>query len=388
MRKAGIDCWIVMSREFNEDPVMPYLMDVTAEGGHRNAFMFFDDGSGQLQRVIIGTHLPSKSKIWTKTESYQTEPGINGPSLKPALRKQIEAWKPRKIGVNQSRTNPFCDGLTVEMKKFLVEAIGPEYEKKLVSAEDLIVDFLDTRLSEELQYFKEACEITMMINEEVLSNKTIIPGKTTLGEVRWSFYDRLAALDLETWFEPGVDVKRPTGEESSEETVIRPGDLVHTDFGLVYLGLSTDFQKTAYVLKPGETEAPKGYQKALEKALKVQDAVIQTAQVGLIAYRVWAEAETLFKSWGIQGSIYSHSIGVGGHGIGAWLNAHWPDRYSERTAYPLRLHSVIAIESSGTSEIPEWGNKKFSMGTEEDAVLTEKGYRYVIPRQEKLYLIR
>ena len=388
MRQAGIDCWVIMSREFNEDFVMSYIMDSKAEGGHRNAFMFFDDGSPRLRRVAIGTHLPSKSRVFDKIESYQNEPGVKGPSLIPGLRKIIQTWNPKKIGVNESRTIPFCDGLTVQMKKYLVDAIGPEYEKRLVSAEGMIVDFLDTRLPEELAYFKEACDITLMINEETLSNTAITPGKTTISDVRDYLYKRLNELALETWFEPGVSVKRPADEESSDGTVIQPGDLVHTDFGITYLGLSTDFQKTAYVLKPGETKAPQGYQRALENSLRVQDAIIQAARPGKIGFKVKDEAEALFKSWGVQGSIYSHSIGAGGHGIGAWIDPDWPDRYSVRTAFPLRLTSLMAIESSATTKVPEWEDKPYSLGTEEDAVMTDKGYQYVIPRQEKLYLIK
>ena len=36
-------------------------------------------------------------------------------------------------------------------------------------------------------------------------------------------------------------------------TVIQSGDLVHTDIGVIYAGLYTDYQKNAYVLKPGES---------------------------------------------------------------------------------------------------------------------------------------
>ena len=388
MRRAGIDCWVIMSREFNEDFVLQYIMDSKSESGHRNAFMFYDDGSPRLQRVVIGTHLPSKSRVFDRIESYQDEPGIKGPSLIPGLRKTIQAWNPKKIGINESRTIPFCDGLTVQMKKYLVDAIGPEYEKRLVSAEGMIVEFLDTRLPEELTYFKEACDITLMINEEALSNKATTPGKTTIADVREYIYNRLSELALETWFEPGISIIRPAGSESSGGTIIQPGDLIHTDFGIIYIGLSTDFQKTAYVLKPGEIGAPGSYQMALENSLRVQDAIFQSSKPGKIGFKVKDEADGLLKSWGIKGSIYSHSIGAGGHGIGAWIDPDWPDRYSVRTAFPLRLNSLMAIESSATTNIPEWDNRSYTLGTEEDAVMTDKGYQYIIPRQEKLYLIK
>ena len=161
MRKAGIDCWITMSREANIDPVFDYIMDGEAEGGHRNAYIFFDNGSDRLARIMIGTHLPrGKSRIWDRILPYPRTYGEKGPSLQPVLTDVINELKPKKIGINESATIPICDGLSVQMKKHLIDAIGPLYASRLVSAEQLIVDFLDTRLPEEMPIFVEAAKIT------------------------------------------------------------------------------------------------------------------------------------------------------------------------------------------------------------------------------------
>ncbi|MFO7866336.1 MAG: M24 family metallopeptidase [Candidatus Aminicenantes bacterium] len=390
MRKAGIDCWVIMSREFNKDFVLDYIEDTKAmTGGHRNAYIFFDDGSDKLQRIAVGTHLflARESRIWDRTVSYHGGEGDKGPSLKPALREIIEELNPQKIGINTSRTIPMCDGLTVAMKKFLVESIGPEYEKRLVSAEGLIVDFLDTRLSSEMEHFKKAAEITRIIHEEVFSHKAIIPGKTKIGEARWYVYDRLAELNLETWFHPIVRVMRKGDVEQSDDLVIKPGDIVHTDIGIIYAGLYTDYQKNAYVLRPGESEPPEGIQKAFQNSLKVQDAILEVSREGKIGYKLKQEAEDLCRKWGIEGRVYSHSTGIPGHGIGAMINPHWPDRYGVRTTYPLRLGAYYAVESSAATEIPEWNGQKITIGTEENAFMTEEGFEFFYPRQEKLYLI-
>ena len=103
---------------------------------------------------------------------------------------------------------------------------------------------------------------------------------------------------------------------------------------------------------------------------------------------VKSDAEALARSWGIQASVYSHSTGLGGHGIGAWMNPNWPDRYGARTTFPLRLGAYYSVESAATTEVPEWDGQKVSMGTEENAHLTSEGFQYLYPRQEKLYLIR
>ncbi|MEE9502600.1 MAG: M24 family metallopeptidase [Candidatus Aminicenantaceae bacterium] len=392
MRKADIDCWIILSREFNKDFVLQYIEDnlENTPGGHRNAYIFFDDGSDRLQKILIGTHLPRSSKLWDKMISYHTGEGENGPSLKPYFQKTIKELDPKKIGVNQSRTIPMCDGLTVEMKKFLVESIGPKYTERLVSAESMIVDFLDTRLPEELPYFKEAAELSKMIHQEVLSRKVIEPGKTTLGDIRWYIYDRLTQLQIDTWYFHGLRVIREGSEGRLEEdsVIVQPGDIVNNDIGIVYMNLHTDYKGVGYVLKTGETGPPAGLQKALQNSLRVQDAILAVSKPGKIGYKLDVEAENLCKEWGIEGSVYCHSTGLAGHGIGASILNDWPDRYGVRATYPLRLGAYYAIESHAVSSVPEWGDQNIAITTEEDAYLVENGFKYLVPRQEKIILIK
>jgi Xaa-Pro dipeptidase len=392
MRKAGIDCWLILSREFNKDFVLQYIEDnlENTPGGHRNAYIFFDDGTDRLQKILIGTHLPRSSEIWDKMISYHSGEGEDGPSLKPYLQSTIRELDPKKIGVNQSRTIPMCDGLTVEMKKFLVESIGAKYAKRLISAESMIVDFLDTRLPEELQYFEEAAELSKMIHEEVLSRDVITPGKTTLGDIRWYIYDRLTQLQIGTWYFHGLRVIREGSEGRLEEdsVVIQHGDIVNNDIGIVYMNLHTDYKGVGYVPKPGETEPPLGLQKAHQNSLRVQDAILAVSKPGKIGYKLDMEAENLCKEWGIEGSVYCHSTGIAGHGIGASILNNWPDRYGIRAAYPLRLGAYYAIESHAVSSVPEWGGQTVSITTEEDAYLAEYGFKFVVPRQEKIILIK
>lgn len=335
MRRAGIDCWIVMSRESNEDFVLTYLLDEPAPtGGHRNAYIFFDDGSDRLKRVVIGTYLFRTSRVFDRIIEYRTGPEPFGPSLAPELRKVVEEFKPKRIGVNQSRTIPMCDGLTVEMRRFLEEAIGPVYAGRIVPAEALIVDFLETRLPEERAFFDEAAAITRMLHEEVLSDRVIVPGKTTLLDLSWHMNNRLAELRLPTWFTPIASIKRPDGQTYAADAVVQPGDVVCTDIGIVYAGLATDYQKTAYVLRPGEKEPPQGLQQAFANAVKVQEAVVEVAKPGAIGYQVKEAAEALARSRGLQPSVYSHSVAVGGHDIGAFISADWPDRWGSGPPSP------------------------------------------------------
>jgi len=388
MRKAGIDCWITMSRENHIDPVFSYIMDVETEGGHRNAYIFFDDGSDRLKRILIGTHLPRKSKIWDRILPYKNTNDERGPSLQPVLKQVIDELKPKKIGINESATIPICDGLTVQMKKHLVDAIGPQYASRLVPAEQLIVDFLDTRLPEEMSYFVEAANLTERLAAEVLSNEVIKPGTTAIGDLIWYARNRLMELKLQTYWSLGISVHRRGSRDLDESTIIQPGDIVHTDLGIIYCGLYTDYQRSGYVLKPGETEPPGGYQKALANVVKVHEVLARVATVGKPGYVIKQEVEGLCAKAGITASIGCHSIDAGVHGIGAWFNANWPDRYSVRATFPARLGAYYAIEFSVTTGIPEWGGEKLSMGGEDDAYVTENGLKFFLPLQEKYFLIK
>jgi Xaa-Pro aminopeptidase len=388
MRAAEIDCWIIMSREFNKDFVLEYIEDnlENTPGGHRNAYIFFDDGSDNLRKILLGTHLPRGSHLWDEMTSYHSGAGDQGPSLAPILRETIEELDPRRIGINESRTIPMADGLTVELKNFLVAAIGPRYARRLVSAEPLIVEFLDSRLPDEMAYFREAAELSKRVHWGVLD--MITPGETTLGDMRWWIYETLAELDIDTWYFHGLRIHRQGSERlNADSTVVLPGDVINNDIGVVYMGFHTDYKGTGYVLKPGETEAPPGLQQAFGNALRVQDAVFEVARGGIPGHEVKTLSEEVCEEWGIDASVYSHSVGVGGHGIGSWINPAWPDRYGARTLLPLRVGAVYALESHALTPVPEWENQVISINTEEDAVLTESGFQYVVPRQEELHLI-
>jgi Xaa-Pro dipeptidase len=388
MRAADIDCWIIMSREFNKDFVLEYIEDnmENTPGGHRNAYIFFDDGSDNLRKILLGTHLPRGSLLWDEMTSYHSGDGDQGPSLAPILLETIQALDPQRIGINESRTIPMADGLTVELKKFLVDAIGPRYARRLVSAEPLVVDFLDTRLPEEMEYFREAAELSKRIHWGVLD--MIIPGETTLGDMRWWIYETLAELDIDTWYFHGLRIHREGSERlDADSDVVLPGDVINNDIGVVYMGFHTDYKGTGYVLQPGETEAPAGVRQAFSNALRVQDAVFEVARAGIPGHEVKTRSQALCEEWGIDASVYSHSTGVGGHGIGAWINPTWPDRYGVRSTFPLREGAVYALESHALTAVPEWGDQVLSINTEEDVVLTASGFSYVVPRQEEIRLI-
>jgi methionine aminopeptidase len=95
-----------------------------------------------------------------------------------------------------------------------------------------------------------------------------------------------------SWFHPSITIHRQ-GSTPPTSNVIQRGDVLHTDFGLVYLGFSTDTQHNAYVLKQGESDAPQGLKDGLKAGNRLQDLTMQYAKVGRTGNQALALAQKL-----------------------------------------------------------------------------------------------
>ena len=276
--------------------------------------------------------------------------------------------------------------------------MGPEAEAKFVSAAALTTELLDTRIPEEFEHYRAAVTVTEEIVRRALSAEVITPGRTTVGDVRRALYDLLWAAGVRTWFQPDLRVQRAAGENASsrgflavakESVVILPGDLVHVDFGITYMGFDTDWQKMAYVLRPGETDAPAGLKAALKNTNTLQDALtLRHARPGMTGGAVFNATMAEMRERGIEAMIYSHPLGAQGHALGASIDfrsALRTDTLSQ--AQRLRPGSYISIELNTGTPVAEWGGKKVFVMMEDCAYLTADGYRFFRPRQESFFLI-
>mgnify|MGYP005725448155 CR=1 FL=1 len=389
MRKFDIDLWIIMSREFNPDPMLDLFgaNGVTGWYGHRNAYLFYDAGEKGLETTIIGTHQSGHIKLF-----YDTIIPYGQEGLSPHIKKYFDARKPKKIAVNQSRTLPMADGLTIEMKKFLVEAVGKEYEKKMVPAEDMLIEYVSNRTAEEHEIERDGSWITWNMLRRAFSNEVITPGKTRLMDLHHWLVDEWRRQGLDFNFAPSFNIQRKGvegGVDDAENPVILPGDVLHVDFGVKMMGLVTDQQKMAYVLRPGETEPPAGLQKAFEQSAQMCEIVRGELNAGAIGHKVRDAAQEKGKAAGIENSVYSHVQGNWVHCIGAWANPDWPDRYGRHPREPVRKSEFWSIEFNSRTPVPEWGGQKVRMSREEDAYIDENGKaQYFAGPQKKLWLIR
>jgi Xaa-Pro aminopeptidase len=384
MRRAGIEMWIVVSREYDDDPVFRSMAPVTTFSSRRRTILAFVDRGGSLgvERLSIGRFDYDGLYTLVKTHNDGQWEG---------LRHLVEQRDPASIGINTSELFSHADGLSSSEKASLLEALGA-YSARLKSAEALAVGWLEVKLPEETDAYRHAGRIAHAIIAEAFSSRVIAPGVTTTEDVVWWMRQRVAELGLGQWFQPSVTIWRRGGltdPAPPEGRVIERGDLLHCDFGIVYLGFATDTQQNAYVLQPGELDAPAGLKAGLRDAMRVQDLTMNCARAGVSGNTALACALAQARQEGLTASIYCHPIGYHGHGAGPPIGmTDYQDGVPGRGDYLLRPATWHSIELNVTHTVPEWGNQQVRVALEEDAALLADGWSWIDGRQTTLHLIR
>jgi Xaa-Pro dipeptidase len=393
MRRHGVAMWIVVNEEFHDDPLAQLVAPPRPYAGNRDFFVFVDAGADGLRRFSI-TGYPEENL------GRFFEPMPEGRNPGRMLAQLVERFQPATIALGMDGPRGVTRTVTHATFLALTEWLGPA-AARFVSAADLIEEYLDTRIPEEHPHYTTLVALTDEITWRALSSEVITPGVTTVGDVRRWLFDELGRRGVTTWFQPDLRVQRPSGPAAEvgkhsatpsapgparEGTVIQPGDAIHVDFGISYMGLDSDWQKMAYVLKPGERDVPEGLKRAMANSNLLQDAVmLRCSRPGRLNTEVAACAMAEMAERGITAQIYSHPIGNQGHGLGAGINSGGPPG---RPGKPLRKGSYISIELNTATPVPEWGGQPVYVMFEDDAYLTDEGWRFFRPRQEAWYLIR
>lgn len=393
MDETDIDMWILISREYNEDPVLRTMLPSTWLNARRRTILVFyrDKAKNTIDKLAVARYNVGDNivSVWDKEKE---------PEQWKRLMQLIEERNPKKIGLNYSKDHNIADGLDKTDYEEFMQNLPKKYHKKVVSAEQLAVGWIEIRTAREMIIYNQLVDITHDIIAEAFSEKVITPGITTTTEVEWWMRQKVTDLGLETWFHPTVDVQRSSEEivghlysfsNRPEDMVILPGDLLHCDFGITYLRLNTDCQELAYVLKPREKEAPKFLQDALKDGSKVQDFLTKNMIAGRTGNEILAKALQEGKAAGLRPAIYTHPLGSYGHSagttIGMW-DAQGGVMKDDGENYPLNSNTVYAIELNTTVTIPEW-KRDIRIMLEEAGFYGEDGFRYVNGRQTELLLI-
>ncbi len=388
MEETGIDMWVIITREYNEDPVIKTLLPPTWLNARRRTILAFhyDKKSKGLEKVAIarysfGKNIPS---IWNKEEE---------PNQMKALAKFIEEKNPEKIGLNFSDHFALADGIVKTDYELFLDNLPSKLSKRVVSAEELAIRWIETRTEKEMIIYDQLVEITHGIINEAFSTNVITPGVTTTDDVVWWMREKVKKLGLKTWFHPTIDVQRNENSDlyafdgESKFDIILPGDLIHCDFGITYLTLNTDCQELAYVLKPDETEAPDYLVKALDEGNRVQDIFTDLFEHKKTGNQILKEALEQGRNEGYRPQIYTHPLGTFGHSAGTTLGM-WDSQGGVPFTgdFPMNYNTVYAIELNTKVFIKEW-NKDIRVMLEEAGVFEETGFRYVNGRQTELILV-
>ncbi|MBX7482552.1 M24 family metallopeptidase [Qipengyuania qiaonensis] len=383
MREQGIDMWVLMAREYFEEPVIATMLDAESMSARRRTILIFHDpGEGRpVERLTVSRYGMGGlfEPAWNPDEQ---------PDQWQAVADIVAARDPQKIAINFSDLSAFGDGMTLSQYRLMNAALPESYRERIVSGEDLAIRWLESRTPEEIAIYPGIVRIAHSLIARAFSREVITPGETTAEDVQWWYRDQLASLGLTPWFHPSIGIQRAGAEGMLEgKTVIQPGDLLWTDFGITYLRLNTDTQHLAYVLKPGETEAPGGLRAGLAATNRVQDHLLQAFATGLSGNEILARARAAAIADGLDPSIYSHPIGLHGHGAGTPIG-FWDNQNGDpRGEYRVRANTAWSIELTSYNAVPEWGGQKVDFRSEEDAWFDGETVRFLDGRQTELTLI-
>ncbi|MET2986279.1 M24 family metallopeptidase [Aureibaculum conchae] len=391
MDKTGIDMWILISREYNEDPVMRTMLPSTWLNARRRTVLVFyrDKEKNTIEKLAVARYNVGENikSAWNKEEQ---------PDQWKALFQLIKDRNPAKIGLNMSTHFGIADGLVKTDYDWFTKALPKTYKEKIVSAEKLAIAWIEIRTKKEMKVFEFLSKLTHDVIAETFSSKVITPGKTTTDDVVWFLRQKVNDLGLKTWFHPTVDIQRNNEKLGSHitsfskrpsENTIQKGDLLHCDFGITYLRLNTDCQQHAYVLEDDETEVPYFLVNAFKKGNQLQDIFTTNFIAGKTGNEILLKSLKEAKEVGLRPSIYTHPLGTYGHSAGPTIGM-WDAQggVPVKGDYPLFENTAFAIELNTTVYIKEWARDVRIM-LEEPGFFGKDGFRYIDPRQESIHII-
>ena len=394
MRREGIEMWLIINFENTEDPVYRTLKTWPGNGARRLSIVIFHDAKDGFKKLSATYHGANATGYMYQSIYNDRSTGVKGQLQ--AVAEYITKADPKNIAINfdDEILDDFshANGLSHLHYVELCKVLGDKYVKRLVSAKKLAMNWYDTRSPWEIGFYRHVCGITHDLIKEFFSNAVITPDITTTTDVSWWICERLRAMGLNFWFNPSISIVRSPADRAKHPTtdrIIRRGDMIHSDVGISYMGLTTDMQHNAYVLREGETDAPAGVKALFEKGKRMQDIILEEIKPGRTGNEVLQITRKRGIEEGLNPLVFSHPINYYGHGSGVITGfTERQDGFlgtGNKKFYPNGSYSM---EFSVAAAIPEWGEELVRLGVEEDIVTTEQGSRFIDGRQESLYLIR
>jgi len=393
MEKNEIDMWVMITREYNEDPIIKTLLPATWISARR--------------RTILVFYYNPETKVYTKSAvaRYNVGDQIEAawdmkkyPNQWDALNALVEKYQPNKIAVNTSENFAHADGIDHTEYQQFIQTLSDTNKKRVVSSEPLAVNWLETRTKKEMQLYPQLIKMSKDIIAEGFSSKVIKPGITTSEDLVWWYRQEIIKRGFTTWFHPSVEIQRNdevkfdhltafSNKGYDAKNIIQQGDLLHVDFGITYLRLNTDIQEHAYVLKTKEKDAPEFLKLAMATGNRLQDILTDQFKLNKTGNQILAEAIAQSKKENITATIYTHPIGYHGHAAGPTIGL-WDQQGGVPGSgdFPMHFNTAYSIELNAAIEIKEW-KKTVRIMLEQDGFFDEAGFRYINGRQTKLHLV-
>ena len=408
MKKHGFDMWVVPMREYNEDPVFTSLVSPTTFAARRRTiYVFFDTcahgaapnaATGCVERIALGgTSQGGLYQAVRSTKAIDAAVGgrqaeLWGDQQWLVLKDVIERRNPKVIGIDVSRTFAFSDGLSAGELEGMSAMLGSKWTSRFKHAEALPLELIATRLPDEEVFFADLTKLVHELIGRMFSNEVVRPGVTRTSDLVWWWRQQVNDLGLGTWFQPSIEVQRKgaSAEQLGDDPVIERGDVLHCDVGITALRLNTDTQHDAYVLRDGETEVPAGLRKALANSNRFQDILMEEARPGRTGNEVLKSSLARLQKEGISGTMYSHPIGMNGHGAGPLIGLwDYQEGVPGRGDAKIIPSMWFSSELQTTTPVPEWGGQPVRMAQEEDFFVGADGKtRWAYKRQSDLHVVR
>jgi hypothetical protein len=379
MEECGLSLWLVLCREYNEDPVFKTLIPGRCKNASRLSCLAFGWEQGRFRAVNMGRPDPRLRPFYEQGYDPKTEDQWE------AITRLIGQYGGR-AAVNIGENCAMADGLSAFLYRKLEKHLPPG--ASLESAEQLVIRWLETRIGGELDLYGDIYAAAMAVLEEAYNRNLIKPGRTTTADVETFIHQRIRDLGYGAWFAPDVDLQRRGGGAFRMDGTIEAGDLLHTDMGIEYLGLCTDTQRLAYVLRKGETDIPAGILRGFNRALHFQDLTGEQFVENRSGNEILRLSLDRGRAEGLRPMVYSHPIGVYGHAAGPSVGLFDnQDHVPGSGEYRLHRDSCFALELNITEMVPEWDNQDVCFMLEETVMYSSGVLRFMDPRRDRIYIM-
>lgn len=409
MEETKTDMWLVIGDEYNEGPTVASFLPSSFHHARRTAAFIFSRHKGEFKRFIVSKPdftidrfyepvlLKPKDFDWESfykafASRYDLEyiRSLPEEDLWSCIGRMVRELNPRHIAIEVSEQTPFADGLSKSNYDRLAACLDEDYRRKLRPAEPIVVRWLETRTDREIELMRHITKTTRSIIHTCYSRKVITPGHTTIADARFYLMEQATKKGMLPWFDATVWIRRKGKAHLDEDyEVIREGDLLHCDFGVRYGNLCSDVQEMAYVKSAGDETLIGELTAIHRKAMRVQDILAETFAEGKTGNEVLSEALAKARGEGIRHPmIYSHPIGIYGHGPGPTIGSFGNQRFVAGSGERIIHDSTCyAMELNVMERVPSWDDMQIMYGQEIDILFKDGKVEFFAGRQEKMRLI-